>query len=68
MVESGGKLGWGMWILINFLYLNKVVFIYEVECFKSKNEVRNCDLYFKNIRVVWKVIDIYYLYIIYCCF
>lgn len=43
MVESVGKLGWGMWILINFSYLNKVAFIYEVECSKSKNEARNCD-------------------------
>lgn len=43
MVESVGKLGWGMWILINFSYLNKVAFIYEVECSKSKNEARNCN-------------------------
>lgn len=43
MVESVGKLGWGMWILINFSHLNKVAFIYEVECSKSKNEARNCD-------------------------
>lgn len=43
MVESVDKLGWGMWILINFSYLNKVAFIYEVECSKSKNEARNCD-------------------------
>lgn len=43
MVESVGKLGWGMWILINFSYLYKVTFIYEVECSKSKNEARNCD-------------------------
>lgn len=45
MVESVGKLGWGMWILINFSYLNKVAFIYEVECSKSKNEARNCEIF-----------------------
>lgn len=56
MVESVGKLGWGMWILINFLYLNKVVFIYEVECFKSKNEVRNCDFLFS---VFFNIVRIY---------
>lgn len=27
MVESVGKLGWGMWILINFLYLKLFLFM-----------------------------------------
>lgn len=61
MVESVGKLGWGMWILINFLYLNKVVFIYEVECFKSKNEVRNCDFLFLFF-FFWNLINIVRIY------
>lgn len=27
MVESVGKLGWGMWILINFSYLKLLLFM-----------------------------------------
>lgn len=61
MVESVGKLGWGMWILINFSYLNKVAFIYEVECSKSKNEARNCD-FLLSVFFFWNLINIARIY------
>lgn len=35
MVESVGKLGWGMWILINFLYLKLFLFM-KLSVFKVR--------------------------------
>lgn len=46
MVESVGKLGWGMWILINFLYLNKVVLFMKLSVLKVRMKLGIVIFYF----------------------